>query len=301
MMFGLLKKKEKAVPQDPVERILQARAQRIDISRQVIPQNLDQKMFELGVRNCAIAVNGLLTRSALLHRARNNAAAALAELRSGSDFLDHAIRAIEAAALCGLQVDAGVLGSTDIARAEANGKATGNEVFVYVANLRDLLCLALLAGEWQRAERLAIAASSPVVIDGTACGEPPFARLILALVLGDEKAFSVHRRELDVAWKSPEAGDSYFLNTYSRHDLLMEPILSRDAVAFDSILKDRERLFLARGSDKRLEKGEVLDGVGMPENSRVFDVWSTALARLARHRGLEVTYSSAIVPTEDFR
>ena len=300
-MFGLFKKTGAAEPDDAVDRILRARQQRIDISRQVIPENIAQRMFELAVRNCAIAANGLLTRAALFQRVRGDTAQARAQLLSGNDFLDHAVNAIDKASLAGLCVATTVLGPTDIERAKTIDQKAGAECFVYVANIRDLLCLALLGGEWSKADRLALSASKPVVIDGTSPGEPCFARLLVALVLRDEHAFLENRQHLDAAWRDPAAGDIHFLNTYYRYDRLMDAILKRDESAIDALLKECERLFVARGTDKRLEKGGVLDGIGADDNSRVFDVWATALANFARHCGLQVTHSSSIIPVADFK
>lgn len=300
-MFGLFKKTGAVGPEDAIGRMLRARQQRIDISRQAIPENIAQRMFELAVRNSSVAANGLLTRAALFHRACGDAVQARAQLLSGCEFLDYAVEAIEKASLQGLSVDAGVLGPTDAERAKMNAKKAGAECFVYVANTRDLLCLALLGGEWTRAERLAQSASKPVVIDGTSPGEAYFARLLMALVLRDERAFLENRQHLDAVWSDSEVGDTYFLNTYYRYDALMNAILQRDGSVIDTLLKECERLFVARGADKRLEKGSVLDGIGADDNGRVFDVWAAALANFSRHCGLQVTHSSSIIPTADFK
>ena len=65
---------------------------------------------------------------------------------------------------------------------------------------------------------------------------------------------------------------------------------------FNAALPEFEQLFLKRASDKKLDEGNVIDGIGAKYNQLVFDIRATALAHLARHRGMKIEYDSEMIP-----
>jgi len=80
---------ENLTPDQRVERLLWVAANSIEITRKVLPTNYAKSDFEYVARNSSSAIRDHLERLALLHRGRNDKAAARAELDATREFLDH--------------------------------------------------------------------------------------------------------------------------------------------------------------------------------------------------------------------
>ena len=259
-----------------VERLLWVAAQNIEICKKAIPANYARGSFEYVTWNSESAIRGHPERLALLHRGRNDKAAARAELSATREFLDH----IEDA----------------IAKCNAIGLTDTN--FIHVTWLRPAFLACFLANDWQRAQRLAHAARLPVMqeegLEGESGGfDEEIAKMLVATVLSDRAAFRHQQRRF-----ARDRGRAYFFEVHFNYDRLMDLILARSET-FDSALVAQEKSFLARATDPRLEGGWTLDAC-LDRNALVFDVWAVALANLARHRRLTVRHSSDIIPTRDF-
>ena len=72
-----------------VDRLLGVAAWNIEICKKAIPANYARGSFEYVTHNSESAIRGHLERLALLHRGRNDKAAARAELDATREFLDH--------------------------------------------------------------------------------------------------------------------------------------------------------------------------------------------------------------------
>lgn len=260
-----------------VERLLWVAASEIEICKKVLPDNYAKNDFEYVTRNSEAAIRGHLERLALHHRARNDKAAARAELSATREFLDHVE---DAAAKCN------AIGLTDTN-------------FIHVMNLTHALLACLLANDWQRALRLAQAARLPVIQEEGHEGESgglhdEIPKMLVATVLSDRDAF----RHLQSRF-ARDRGRAYFFEAHFKYDRLMDLILARDSDAFDAALVVQEQSFLARATDQRATDGWTLDAC-LDRNEFVFDVWAVASANLARHQGLTVRHSSEIIPIRDF-
>jgi hypothetical protein len=259
-----------------VELLLQNADQEFAAARDAIPGNFARRSFEYVARNVETILRTRLERLALLQRARKDSAAAKAELAVAAPYLAHLEEAI---ARCNV--------------------GPSVESFIQVANLTHAFLAILLANDWQRAQRLASAARLPVVQEEGCDGESgsvhdEVPKMLVATILDDQAAFA----RLQVRYERDRDFDLFF-EKYFNYDRLMELILRRDAAGFNRALSEQERSFAARATDRKVNHGAPLDGC-LKHNSLVFDVWAVALANLARHKGLEVTYASDVIPTRDF-
>jgi hypothetical protein len=270
-------RKMPVAPSDALEERLRAAERTIAIHGDAIPKNYVQRNFEYVARNSRHAIGLRLDRLALLYRARKDKAAAKAELAATTVFLDHLEDAI--------------------AKCNAGGFTDRN--FIYVLNLTSPFLACLLANDRQRVERLAAATRLPVVqeegLEGeSGGGHDEIAKMLAAVVLDDAGAFNHLRARFHADRKRDR-----FWETYFNYDVLMDLVLRRDAPAFNRALAEQEASFKARATDKNAVSKAVLDACG-EINALVFDVWAVALGNLARHKQLEVTYSSEIIPLNDF-
>ena len=268
---------ENLTPDERVERLLWAAANSIEIIKKVLPGNYAKGMFDYVARNSDSAIRSHLERLALLHRARNDKAAARAELRATHEFLDHIEDAI----------------------AKCNAIGLTDENVIHVMNLTHGFLACFLANDWQRAQRLAQAARLPVMQEEGTEGESggPYdeiAKMLVATVLSDRDAF----RHLQSRF-ARDRDRAYFIKAHFKYDRLMDLILARDSGAFDAALVVQQQSFLARATDQRAEQTWTLDAC-VDRNALLFDVWAVALANLARHQGLTVRHSSEIIPIRDF-
>src|SRR5262249_17475571 len=138
----------------------------------VLPTNYAKSDFEYVARNSNSAIRDHLERLALLHRGRNDKAAARAEFDATREFLDH----IEDA----------------IAKCNAIGLTDTN--FIHVTNLTPAFPACSPANAWQRARRLAQAARLPVMQEEGTEGESggphdQIAKMLVATILCDRAAF----------------------------------------------------------------------------------------------------------------
>jgi len=260
-----------------VERLLWVAAQNIEICKKVLPDNDAKSNFEYVVRNSESAIEGHLERLALHHRARNDKAAARAELGATREFLDHIENAI--------------------AKCNAIGLTETN--FVHVSFLTHAFLACLLANDWERALRLAQAARLPVIQEEGHEGESggvhdEIPKMLVATILSDRDGF----RHLQSRFARDRSFDRFFA-VYFNYDHLMELIFERDSNAFDAALIALEKSFLARATDEQTTHGQPLDAC-LDRNALVFDVRAVALANLAQHHGLTLRHSSDIIPIRDF-
>jgi hypothetical protein len=260
-----------------VERLLWVAANSIEITKTVLPTNYAKSDFEYVTRNSNSAIRDHLERLALYHRARNDKAAARAELRATREFLDHIEDAI----------------------AKCNAIGLTEENFIHVTNLTYAFLACFLVNDWQRAQRLAQAARLPVMQEEGTEGESggphdEIAKMLVATVLSDRAAFRHQQSRF-----ARDRSRAYFFEAHFKYDRLMDLILARDSDAFDAALIAQEQSFLARATDQRVEQTWTLDAC-VDRNALLFDVWAVALANLARHQGLTVRYSSEIIPIRDF-
>jgi hypothetical protein len=266
-------KKKLTAPKDPIERSLWAAEDSIRMLDTLPQEHLSNEKYEYVVRNCGSAIGYIITRIALLQRAKHDTIQARSELTRIIPFLDHIDDAIE--------------------KAQVKGLSDSN--FVYVSNLDYPFVGTLLAGDWVRAERLARSSFLKVVIDSAdhgACPDDEIPRMLAAAILDDAKKFSHHRKRYDEG-----CGLDRFFTVYFRYDRLLVPVFERDADAFNRALVEEEQLFLARAKDKRVNHPQTIDAM-LENNDRVFDVWAVAIANLAHHRGMRVTHSSEVIPTD---
>jgi hypothetical protein len=270
--------RKKPAPVDPIETRLAVASATIERSRVAIQQNYARRNFEYVTRNSDAALRGHLERVALLHRVKKDLTAAKAELATAAPFLD----TIEDA----------------IAKCAAQGVSDTN--FIHVINFTHAFVLMFVAGDWNRAERLALAAGAAVIIEeggeaesGGIASQIP--RLIIATVLDDRAGFErvAARFRTDTDRKELRLDRRYF-----HYHELMRAILERNGEHFGTLLSARDGSFRSREREKDVG-GWLLYGYG-DRNAMVFDVWSVALANLARHKGLTVSFDSEIVPTMDF-
>jgi hypothetical protein len=268
---------DQLTPEERVERLLWMASSAIEICKKAIPGNDAQNNFEYVAWNSDSAIRNHLERMALFHRAKNDKAAARAELGATPAFLDH----IEDA----------------IAKCNAIGLTEKN--FIHVMNLTHALLACFLANDWQRALRLAQAARLPVMQEEGREGESggvhdEIAKMLVATVLSDNDSFRHVRSRF-----ARDRSFNRFFGVYFNYDHLMELIFEQDSDAFGSALIAHEKSFLKRATDKDTTHGQTLDAC-LDRNALVFDVRAVALANLARHQGLTVRHTSEIIPVQDF-
>jgi hypothetical protein len=268
--------KKQVAPKDLVDRLLWSAQSWVDSAGAAIPNNLAADNLEYVVRNSGCAIEYLIQRVALFQRAKHDTAQARIELARIPAFLDH--------------IDEAII--------KAQKKGLSDDNFVYVSNLGYPYVGALLSGDWGRAERLARSSLLKVVIDSADHGASPhdeMPRMLAAVFLDDARQFAHHCKRY-----AEGCGFDRFFKVYFRYEALLEAIIKRDATAFNDALQKQESLFVDRAKDRKVDHPQALDGM-LENNERVFDVWAVAIAGLAHHRGIHVTYSSEIMPTEMFR
>lgn len=247
-------------------------ARQIEGVKSAIPGNYAWDGFQQVTLNTDSALRCHLERVALLHRGKKDKAAALAELSATVVLLDYTEDAI--------------------AKCNAIGRTAGN--WLYVTNLTHAFLAVFLANDWQRALRLARAASLPVLRDEGPNAYDDIVRMLVATVLSDRDSFR--------DWRSRFVRDRGFyryFRVYFSYDQLMDQIFEGNSDAFDAALAAHEKSFLKRANDKRIDRGPLLHAC-LDNNALVFDVWAVALANLARHKGLTIGHTSEIIPVRDF-
>lgn len=273
----LFSRKRSAAPADVIGDWLHLAERSIAGCKDAIPGNYAQKDFEYVAWNSHTGLGLHLERLALLHRAKQDKAGAKQELPRATVFLDY----IEDA----------------VAKCNASGFTERN--FVNVGNFTNAFLVCFLANDWQRAHRLATAARLPVVqeegLEGESGGiHDEIAKMLIAVALDDAAALDHHRTR----FQKDRKGDRFW-ETYFGYDVLMDFIVKRDGRAFDGALIEQEASFKARATDRKAGRTGVLEAC-LENNALVFDVWAVALGNLARDRGLDVTYSSELIPMSDF-
>lgn len=272
-MFFKKKSKNPTYQDNPINFLLWRRDCEIEGVKDALPLNFAEKNFEYVAWNSGNAIESLLIKCALYSRTVKNNTLAIDALRSIKPFITY----IEDA----------------IARANEIGFTETN--FVHVKNLVFPLLALLLSDDIDCAERLAKVSRLPVMQEEGLKGEntnphDEIAKMLVAVVLDDKKAF-LHAQSRYVKDKL----DDRFFEIYFNYDRLIDLIFKRDSAAFGKALGEQEDLFLQRATDIKVDHDQILDGF-LENNARVFDVWATALVYLARQRGMQVIYSSEVIP-----
>lgn len=272
-MFFKKKSQTPIYKDDPIGFKLSYADSGIEIIKSTLPVNYAEKNFEYVVRNSSDAIESLIGKHALYVRSKKDWDLGRKALKDITPFLDHIENAIR---------QANAIGFTDTN-------------FIHVKNLTFPFLALFLTEDWERAVRLAEACYLPVMKEEGLEGEnnnphDEIIKMIIALTLDDQKAFA----HAQARYAKDKIIDRYF-SVYFNYDELMSLIFKRDNAEFNKILARQEALFLQRSTDKKVDHNQVLDGF-LENNPRVFDVWSVALAKLARHRGVLVDYSSEVIP-----
>jgi hypothetical protein len=156
------------------------------------------------------------------------------------------------------------------------------------------LYCALLAGMYGEADKMAREVlNMPRLADSSAFYDG-FARLISSAIADDESTFKEERAWVD-ARRSKNAAYWWEVAHGPYHDLL-GAILSRDVALFLSLMNLREASFAKRPTDRKMRDVDLKDGGNLEQNALVIDYMGTAIAKLARHRGMDFEYSSTFVP-----
>jgi hypothetical protein len=119
-------------------------------------------------------------------------------------------------------------------------------------------------------------------------------RMLVAVLKDDAKSFATAQRR----FQAERSIDRYH-EVYFEYDRMMAHILARDATGSVAFLMALESQFSQRATDKQLVNQQLLKAGG-EDNGLVFDVWAVALALLARHRGIVLEHSTAVVPVSEF-
>jgi hypothetical protein len=269
-------KKKLTIPsfqENPVDFLLWQADKDIESCRTAIPDNYEKNNFEYVVWNSSSALENLLAKHALQLRNKRDVELAQAALSGAKIFLDYIEDAI----------------------AKCNTLGLTERNFIHVGNLTNAFLATFLANDWSRAERLANAAHLPVVQEEGTEGESggvhdEIPKMLAALILDNQNDF----RNIQARYTKDKISDRFF-DVYFNYDRLMKFILERDSQGFNHALAQQEILFMQRATDKKVDHGQTLDGF-LDNNSRVFDVWATALANVAKHRGMQITYFSDVIP-----
>lgn len=287
-MFSFFKKKpyEPDPKTQPVERLLWATAKSLTTTRQSITKNYAADNFKYVAWNSNDALRRILTRYALQLRSKQAPELAILELKSAIEFLDHIEDAIAKAETKGL-----------VLPPDKEGKHESNYIEVY--SLFYAFTSIFLMQEWSRAERLAKISKLPVLResieheeDGDGGPYCHLTKMFAAVVLNDQAEFKHQQKRYQQA-----KSQSYFWGKYFNYDEMMELILAGDSTALNAYLPKIEQSYLDRRKDKKLDTWDFIFGP-LEHNDRVFDVWATGLCNLARHRGMDINYSSEIIPTQ---
>jgi hypothetical protein len=118
--------------------------------------------------------------------------------------------------------------------------------------------------------------------------------MLVATLGRNSAAFTAAQRR----FQTERSVDRYY-GVYFEYDCMMEAIIAGNARGVADFLAALEVQFARRATDKQLVNQELLKAAG-EDNALVFDVWALALALMARHRGVAVTHSSAVVPMREF-
>lgn len=290
-MFSWFKKKPSSemLKHDPIEFHMANSRRRIDGKRVAIPRNYAENNYEYVARNSGGALHEILIKHALQLRGNRGVEFAMQELEAAPEFLDYIEDAIVKADANGL-----------ILPPDKEGKHESN--FIYVSNLFYAYPMIFLIQDWTRADRLAKTLKLPVMRESIEHEEDsdggPYCHLtkmFAALTLNDQSEFK-HQQKRYQQVKS----ESYFWGKYFNYDEMMGLILARDNAALDAYLPQQEQSYLNRKNDKKLKQWDMIFGC-VEDNDFVYDIWATSLCNLARHIGMEVNYSSEVIPTHIFR
>jgi hypothetical protein len=250
----------------------------IEMSREVIPKMRDKGNFEYVARNARDAIQACLAKSCLVLRGQNDRDGARQAMRMVLEFVPAILDAVDAVQKSG--------------RTEEN--------FVHCGNFRHAFVALFIAQQWALAKTLGEAILLDAVTeeaeqDSANDIEPKmFAALARNDPAGFEREYLRFKRALD-------DDDYYYREYFSIYEPLMRAIARQDTgMDFDAGLRAAEARYVKRTKDKIYDDTtEVLDG-GRKVEGLTCDVYALALANLARHRGLSVSYSSPLIPTDVF-
>lgn len=287
-MFSWFKKESPPamLKKDPIGFHLGNWEEVIESCRVAIPKNYANKNYEYVARNSNDALNKILIKHALQLRGKRGMDLAMHELDAAPEFLDYIEDAIAKADAVGYI-------------AEKDEKRGIKPNFILVSNFLFAFPAMFLTRDWARAERIAKAADLPVIQEegreGESGGEyDQLTKMMIALVLEDHAAFN-HQQQRYTRLKVR----NHFFNHYFNYDQMMALILARDSVGLNQYLIAQEQNYLSRKNDKKLEQWDMIYGC-MEDNDFIYDVWATSLCNLARHRGLDISYSSEVIPSRLF-
>lgn len=181
---------------------------------------------------------------------------------------------------------------------EATAGKSDRRAAIHCTNFTHAMLAALLIGDFPRAQRLAALVISPFVVEEGGEAESGnvhdvIAKMLAAAVADDASFFAAQKTRFGEHRKLDRFFDRYF-----NYAVLMDLILKADTGALNAALTEQERTFTLRAQDRKCDHPQTLDAC-LDNNSRVIDVWATALARLARQRGLRVEFASTIIPNFD--
>ncbi len=259
---------------DPVGFLLFNADQNLAVCRAAIPPNREKRHWVLLTGNADTAFRSVLEKTALLCRAKGDAAAAKAQLVAGAEFVP-------------ALVDASAGALAELARGDSIHGLDFTHAFVW----------AMLAGDSEAEQRLVSAARAPSVREeggGVDTGGPHdvVAKLALAVLSDDAAALDLLGRRY-----AAEVGSDRFFAHHFRYERLMARLVERDEAGFAAELREVEARFRSRADDRRTGHEQVLDGCA-ERNAWVFDVWATALLNLARRRGMSVPFDgSEFIPS----
>ncbi len=273
-------RKRASTPVEPRADLLVRAAERdIDICRTAIAVNLERANFEYAARNADSAIRDHLERVAVLARAKHDYAGAREELAAALPF----VQTLEDA----------------VNRCNERGFSEADKSFIHLINVTSALLLLMLRQDWPRVQTLVAMTALPVVQEEGLEDESGgvldvIMRMLIATIRSDAAAFASAQRRFE----TERTVDRYY-EVYFEYDRMMAAIIAGDAKGVADFLAALEVQFARRATDKQLVNQELLKAAG-EDNPLVFDVWAVALALLARHRGIEVTHSSAVAPVREF-
>jgi hypothetical protein len=259
--------------------LLRAAETDIDSCRTAIAVSFERANFEYAARNANSAIRDHLERIAILVRAKNDYPAAREELTAALPL----VQTLENA----------------VARCNERGFSEEGKSFIHLMNFTSALLLLLLRQDWPRVKTLVAMTALPVVKEEGLEEESGgvldvVMRMLAATLKNDAAALAAAQRR----FQTERMVDRYY-EVYFEYDRMMAAIVAGDAKGVTDFLAELEMQFARRATDKQLVNQELLKAAG-EDNAFVFDVWAVALALLARHRGIEVTHSTPVVPVGEF-
>jgi hypothetical protein len=250
----------------------------IEMSREAIANMRAKANFEYVAWNAHGGIDACLVWSCLVLRGQNDREGARQAIHMALEFVPAILEAVDAVQRSG--------------RTEEN--------FVHCGNFRHAFVALFIAQQWALAKTLGEAILLDAVTEEADQDSPNdiepkmFAALARNDPAGFEGEYLRFKRSLD-------DDDYYYREYFSIYEPLMQAIARPDTgMDFDAGLRAAEARYVKRAKDKIYDDTtEVLDG-GKKVEGLTCDVYALALANLARHRGLSVSYSSPLIPTDVF-